>query len=47
MDSQRSEVINGKKIEEFYWNGKAIVYVDNQKSELTFEEAVKKLKEGG
>lgn len=37
----RRKRIKGKQIEEFYWHGKFVVYVDNKLSERTFEEEVK------
>ena len=46
MDSQRTETINGIKVEEYYWNGKVVVYVDNQKVEGTFEDACKAITNG-
>ncbi len=39
MNPERIRTINGKVIEEYYWNSKVVVYVDNRKSELTFEQA--------
>jgi len=40
MEPERKCVINGKTIEEIYWAGKYICYVDNHLSKLTYEEQV-------
>lgn len=40
MSPSRKCTAGGRKIEEFYWNGKYIVYVDNRLSEMTYPEAV-------
>lgn len=42
MKPDRSEIINGNKIEEFYWAGKLIVYVNNRRFDGSFEEAAEK-----
>lgn len=39
MSPDRKKVINGQRIEEFYWAGKFVVYVNNRASDLSFEEA--------
>lgn len=37
MEPDRSFIAeNGVKIEEFYWNGRAVVYIDNQRVNMTF-----------
>lgn len=41
MSPNKAKTINHFKIEEFYWNGRFIVYVNNHKSDMTFEEALK------
>jgi glycyl-tRNA synthetase beta subunit len=46
MTAQRTEIVNSKKVEEFYWNGRAKVYIDNQRFNGTFNEAVLKEKGG-
>ena len=39
MEPQREYITkNGIKIEEFLWNGKLKVYINNQKSNKTFEQ---------
>lgn len=45
MTSNRMEQIGEYKIEEIYWNGLHIVYVNNRLIGLTFEEACKAYKE--
>jgi hypothetical protein len=40
MTADRKTIINGVKIEEFYWAGKMICYVDNRLSSKTFDEEV-------
>lgn len=40
MEPERKTVIDGHKIDEFYWNRAMIVYVDNILTQQTFEEAV-------
>lgn len=42
MKSERQESINGKLIQEFYWNGKRVVYVDHQLFIGSYEEALEK-----
>lgn len=44
MTPERKEQIGPHKVEEFYWNGRMIVYVDNQLSGSTFEAAVDGIK---
>jgi hypothetical protein len=39
VTAERTFNINGNKIEEFYWNGRFIVYVNGKLSEKTYEEA--------
>ena len=41
MSPNRAKVINHFKIEEFYWNGRFVVYINNSKTDMNFEEAVK------
>lgn len=38
MSPERKDTIDGKKVEEYYWNGKLVVYVDNYSVDTTFEE---------
>jgi|TARA_R110000765_G_scaffold89285_1_gene170455 hypothetical protein len=45
MTPDRIETVNGKKIEEFYWNGRMIVYVNNTKTEDNFETAIENAKD--
>lgn len=39
MTPSRSETINGRKVEEFYWAGDHVVYIDNHLMHWTFEAA--------
>ena len=40
MSPSRETTAGGRKIEEFYWNGRWIVYIDNKLSDLTYPDAV-------
>lgn len=42
MKALRTVKIKGVKIEEFYWAGKYVVYVDNRLFEGDFETAMQK-----
>lgn len=42
MAPERRHYVNGYKIEEYYWAGKMVVYIDNRAFEGTFEEAIEK-----
>jgi hypothetical protein len=46
MSPERKEIVNGKKVEEYYWAGKMVVYVNNYGVEMTFEEACNALRDG-
>lgn len=46
MSPERKEIVNGKKVEEYYWSGKMVVYVDNHGVEMTFEEACDAIRNG-
>lgn len=46
MRPERVKNINGNKIEEYYWAGKLVVYVNNCKFDGWFEEAVAKYERG-
>lgn len=46
MKHGRCEIINGNKIEEFYWAGELVVYVNNMKFDGCFEEAVEEYRRG-
>ena len=39
MEPDRKSLIKGYKIEEFYWNGRQVVYVNNRLTDLLFDEA--------
>lgn len=41
MDAQRKTIINGFKIEEYYWHGKFVVYIDNKLSDYDYETVCK------
>lgn len=45
MTPDRRTIVNGKKVEEYYWAGKMVVYIDNHAIDMTFEEAVAHLKQ--
>ena len=45
MDCERKMVIDGVKIEEFYWAGKLVVYVNNRLTEKSFDTCVLNEKE--
>ncbi len=40
MSPERKCTVNGKLIEEYYWGGKMVVYVDHHAVEVTYAEAV-------
>jgi hypothetical protein len=40
MSPERSKVVGDQKIEEFYWAGKMVVYINNWLSALSYEAAV-------
>ena len=41
MEPDRSFIAeNGAKIEEFYWNGRSVVYIDNRFVNMTFNALV-------
>lgn len=44
MSPDRREIVNGVLIEQYYWAGKMVVYVDHYISNLTFEQAVAEAK---
>ena len=46
MTPERSTTIEGKLIEEFYWNGVLVVYVDHRRTHLPFETACAMAQEG-
>lgn len=48
MRPDKKKIINGKKVEQYYWAGKNVVYIDNylQKGQ-TFEEVCADLEEEG
>lgn len=43
MKAERTKKVNNHVVEEFYWAGKIVVYVDNNLVSESFEEVVKKL----
>lgn len=43
MTPNRQETVNGHKVEQYYWAGRLVVYVDNRKTDETFDEAVERL----
>ena len=40
MKADRKKIINGYKIEECYWAGRTVCYVDDRLSNATFDENV-------
>ena len=39
MKADRKKVLSdGRVVEEYYWNGKLVVYIDNKKTGKTFNE---------
>ena len=40
MGPERKIKVGKYKIEEFYWAGKWVVYVDDKKTDMTYEQAV-------
>ena len=45
MKPKRNEKIGRHIVEEFYWNGKMIIYIDNHISDLSWEKAIKACRE--
>lgn len=43
MTPERKKVIDDSKVEEFYWAGKMVTYIDNSLSEENFDDACKRL----
>ena len=46
MTPERREIINGKKVEEYFWGRKTVVYVDNHAIQESFESACAILRRG-
>ncbi len=45
MKAQRTEIVSGSdgveyKVEEFYWAGEYITYINNRKTDMTFIQAL-------
>ena len=45
MTPRRQEVINGKKIKEYYWAGDLVVYVDHHAVDSSFEKTCEDIRE--
>ncbi len=45
MEPERKKEINGHKVEEYYWNRRMVVYVDNHLTEDSFEDVCRRLEE--
>lgn len=45
MSPNRTKIIKGIKVHEYYWNGKFVVYIDNHKTDESFNDAVKRLEQ--
>jgi hypothetical protein len=43
MDRVRSVKVKGHFIEEYYWAGGFVVYIDNKHTDETFDEVVQRL----
>jgi hypothetical protein len=40
MTPDKKKTVNGRKVEQYYWAGKNVVYIDNCLFDGTFDEAV-------
>ena len=47
MTPERSTSINGRRIDEFYWHGEMVVYIDHRATEESYDDAVARLQEEG
>ena len=45
MRPERRSVVDGQQVEEYYWAGKMVVYVDHHATDESFEAACRRLKE--
>lgn len=43
MSPERKIIIDDRKVEEFYWSGRLVVYIDNRLTDETYEAACKRL----
>lgn len=43
MSPDRVKIIDGNRVEEFYWAGKMVVYINNRATDETFEKACSRL----
>ena len=43
MTPERKKMIGWNKVEEYYWSGKMVVYVNNRLTEESFQHAVDRL----
>jgi hypothetical protein len=46
MEADEKKKINGMLIENYYWNGRFLTYVDHKLTAETFESACEKVKDG-
>ena len=46
MSPDRKDTINGHRIEEFYWAGRMVTYVDNQLTSASYDAACALAREG-
>lgn len=46
MTPNRRETCKGVKVEQYWWAGKNVVYLDHFATNYTFDRAIKLLKEG-
>ena len=38
MNAERKKIVLGKKIEEYYWHGDIVVYVDNVQTDMKYDD---------
>lgn len=43
MSPDRVKIIDDQRIEEFYWAGRMVVYIDNKLTDETFDQACNRL----
>jgi len=46
MQPERKEFIGDRKVEEYYWSGKFVVYVDSHRVDMPFDKARQALLNG-
>jgi hypothetical protein len=43
MSPDKRQTVNGHKVEQYYWAGKNVVYIDNRLFDGSFDEAIRSL----